>query len=111
MPALQVTLDTGRRYLLLGLINGTLTTGVTRNPTTATRPGQTRNVDRLILQADPTNGGSNVAYGDNTIATDGTSGRVMLAADIDVFQGPPCEPLNKYIAVSANGTKLNITWN
>lgn len=111
MPSVSATFNTGARYHLLGVIRGTTTSGVTLAPTTATRPGQTPNVDRLVLQADPDGGGNVVAYGDRAIATDGSTGRRMLAGDVDVFQGPPCESLNKYIAVSTNGTKLNIEWN
>lgn len=108
MPSWTIAFNTGARYHLLSVLRGVTTTGVTITPTGGTRPGQTANVDRLILQADVNNGAGNVAYGDKGIATDGTSGRIMLAADEDVFQSPPCQTLNLYVAVSASGAKLNV---
>jgi hypothetical protein len=110
MPSLTIAMDTGARYHLLSVIRGVTTAGITLTPTTGTRPGATANVDRLVLQGHPDNGGGNVAYGDRGIATDGSSGSILLAGDKDVFQGPPCESLNKYVAVSASGTKLNVEW-
>jgi hypothetical protein len=110
MPSIVIAMNTGAIYNLRDVIRGTVTTGITLTPTTGTRPGQPANVDRLLLRADPTNGAKNVAYGDAGIATDGSSGRVMLAGDEDIFQGRPCPSLNRYLAVSASGAKLEVVW-
>lgn len=105
MASFTFTLDTGRTYWLPGLIRGTVTTGVTAS---ATRSGQTVNVQRLTLQGHPGNGGNNVAFGDSSIATDASTGRVLLAGDVQEFDGTPTTTLNRYVAVSATTTKLNV---
>ena len=110
MPSLTASFDTGRTYQLLGVIQGTVTTGVTLAPTGGKRPGQTENVTRLIIKSDDANGGNKLAYGDAGIATDGSTGRVMVAGDVDMFQGPPCPTLLMYLSVSVSGTKADLYW-
>ena len=111
MNSLSIALDTGARYRLLDIIRGVTTAGVTLDPTTATRPGQSANVDRLTLQADNANGGNIISYGDASIPTTGLGGLQMLAGDVEMFQGTPCPTLDFYIAVTVNGTKLRVAWN
>src|SRR5882724_2907908 len=111
MPSLTVALNTGAIYNLLGVIQGTVTAGVTLTPTTGKRPGQTENVTRLTIKSDDGNGGNKLAYGDAGLANNGTSGRIMATGDVDVLQGPPCVSIQQmYLAVSVNGTKADLYW-
>lgn len=108
MPSCSITLDTGAIYNALAVIRGTQTAGVTIDHL---RPGQVPNVNRLVIQADPINGASVVAYGDGGIATDGSTGKRLLAGDSDVLQAYPVIGLPAlFFAVSANGTKVNLQW-
>jgi hypothetical protein len=108
MPSCSIVLSTGAVYNLLSVIRGTQTVGVTIDHL---RPGQVPNVNRLVVQADPDNGALVVAYGDGGIATDGSTGKRLLAGDSDVLQAYPVIGLPAtFLAVSASGTKVNLQW-
>ena len=111
MPSIQLQLDTGNLYNLYNVITGVQTIGVTINSPNKTMPGISRNCDRLVISSDPINGANEIAYGDGSIDTDGTKGKVLLAGDSDVLQSPPAVSLpNKFLSVSANDTLVNLYW-
>jgi hypothetical protein len=95
------------------LAGGTLPSGYSIVPTKGIAPpaliGST--VAYLSIQADPSNGGTNVYKGDENVANnDSCQGKVLTAGATDVQQMYPMTVnLNEiYLTASANNAKINI---
>ena len=109
MNSATIAINTGAIYELYGVLTGAITSGVTINET---QSGIPKNVQRLVIMADPGNGATIVAFGDAKIATDGTTGlRLAATSPPIILQGNPSINLkNKYIATTVNSGKINLFW-